>query len=240
MKSEITFSMLVCVLSFLFFFCISLVKSNSFIICFLMFAILSMLCWLHPAGKWDLSHQTAHNPLAQLEFSLSAGIQPSATGLFCKRSAGAFFTHKDKPINTFSHSWKRQQCLFGILPYDNNWMQRGCGRKWGKSLEFNLHQLYRMCPQSSAGSTEKTKKTDQLNVWQLFLTSFTFTVVLFSKAVKAGGQESYLTRLRCFMMNNERSVFIKSLIGSKEKNISVESLRQSPPACQDVIEVLCR
>lgn len=82
------------------------------LVCFLMFALLSVLCWLHPAGRRDLSPQTAHDPSAQLPFSLSAGVPSLATA---QRSAGASFTHKDEPVNTFS-----QQCL--ILPYDLNWV----------------------------------------------------------------------------------------------------------------------
>lgn len=54
-----------------------------------------------------------------------------------------------------------------------------------------------------------------------------------------GREQSYLTRPTRFMMNNERSVFIKSpLIGLKEKSIcsAFEEKKKPLPSCQDVIE----
>lgn len=92
--------------------------------------------------------------------------------------------------------------------------QGGCRKRWRRSME-----MWSLITVSSAGHLHRTKslagaggnrpgstQSQYPCFWHISL----FTVVLCLTALRSGWEQSYLTRPTRFMMNNERSVFVKS------------------------------
>lgn len=95
---------------------------------------------------------------------------------------------------------------------------------WSLITVISAGHLHRVKSLEGVGGKTSRQHPRPISV---YLTCFTVHSDVFLTALRSGCEQSYLTRLTCFMMNNESGVFVKSFNWVKGEKHCVEF--EKPP-----------